>query len=182
MTRAGSIASVCCAVGAAAAFSPASDASIVWGGPPITFTKPNFVDFTLPQYQDHITDDVWITRANAGGIFNIAVENGYNNLSPAGTEWATGTAADWQNLTFEPWVQWNDASPPSVINVDAVVHLIGPDIYIDIKFLSWTCCANGGGFSYVRSTIPSPSALIMLVFGALVPTSSRRRPNPPRPS
>jgi hypothetical protein len=166
---------MCCAVGAAAAFSPAGHAAIVWGGPPITFTKPNFVDYTLPQYQDHITDDVWITRANAGGIFNIAAESGYNNLAPAGTEWATGTTADWQSLTFEPWVQWNNQQPLGVINVDAVLHLIGSDIYIDIKFLSWTCCANGGGFSYIRSTLPAPSALGALILGALVPSRSRAR-------
>jgi hypothetical protein len=33
-----------------------------------------------------------------------------------------------------------------------VVHLITDDIYIDIKFLSWTSGGAGGGFSYERST------------------------------
>ncbi len=165
---------MCCAV-AAAAVNQAGNAAIIGGGPPMTFTKPNFVDYTLPQYQDQITDGVWITRANTAGIFNIAVESGYNNMAPSGTEWATGTTADWQSLTFEPWVQWNGQQPLNVIGDDAVLHLIGPDIYIDIKFLSWTCCANGGGFSYIRSTIPAPSALAALFLSGLVPAWSRRR-------
>jgi hypothetical protein len=154
---------------------PAADAATIWSGPPVTFTKPNFVDWTLPEYQDRIIDGVWITRANAAGIFNIAVEPGYSPASPTGTEWATGTAADWESLTFAPWVEWNGNQPGGTINVDAVVHLIDADIYIDIKFLSWTCCANGGGFSYIRSTVPGPAALPALALGWLAAACGGRR-------
>ncbi len=39
-----------------------------------TFTKSNNADWTLEANQDRITDNVWITRANNSGIFNIATE------------------------------------------------------------------------------------------------------------
>ncbi len=162
-----------CAVGAVAALAAPAGAAIVWTGPTITFTKADFADWTLPENQDRITDGVWITRAGSQGIFNIAVENFYGPLSPQDTEWAYGHAADYQSLAFAPWVQWHMNNPPSMIGNDAVVHLISEDIYIDIKFLSWTPGAMGGGFSYERSTpIPGPSALPLLAAGAL--TASRR--------
>jgi hypothetical protein len=39
-----------------------------------------------------------------------------------------------------------------MMNLDMVVHLITDDIYLDIKFTSWTGGGNGGGFTYERST------------------------------
>lgn len=165
-----------CAVAAAALLSTAADAAIVWTGPKITFTKPNFADWTLPENQDRITDNVWITRKDMEGIFNIQVEESYlQDFSPADTEWATGSAADYANLTFEPWAIWHGHFPPGTIGVDAVLHLITDDIYIDITFLTWTAIM-GGGFSYERSTpIPAPSGLVLLAAGALA--GSRRRRN-----
>ncbi len=162
---------------AALAACPApAGAAIVWTGPTITFTKADFADWTLAENQDRITDSVWITRANSQGIFNIAVEEFYVPASPQDTEWAYGHAADYQSLTFKPWVQWHMNNPLRTIGVDAVLHLISDDIYIDIKFLSWTQGAAGGGFSYERSTpIPGPSALPLLAAGALTMGRSRRR-------
>ena len=50
----------------------------IWDGSEITFTKGNNVNINLPQNQDRITDDVWITRGNTGGaIFNIFSETSY---------------------------------------------------------------------------------------------------------
>jgi len=126
-------------------------AQTVWTGPEITFTKPNGADWMLPENQDRITDNVWITRQNFQGVYNIAVEAGYGALSPADTEWAYGDADDYQNLTFETWVNWATFCPPCTLGQDAVVHLISEDIYIDIRFTSWSCCGFGG-FSYDRAT------------------------------
>jgi len=42
--------------------------------PPVTFTKENRADCTLPENQDRITDNVWITRDNTRGLINIARE------------------------------------------------------------------------------------------------------------
>jgi hypothetical protein len=43
-------------------------------------------------------------------------------------------------------------NPPSMVNQNMVVHLITDDIYIDLKFTSWSSSSSGGGFSYQRST------------------------------
>ena len=77
-----------------------------------------------------------------------------------------GDAVDWPDLTFTTWDDWHDAEPPSVIGMDAVVHLITDDIYIDIKMLSWTQGGQGGGFSYIRG-VPEPGTLCLLGLAGL---------------
>jgi len=137
----------------------------IWNGPRITFTKPNYADWTLATNQDRITPKVWLTRQNAEGLFNIEQETSYDRNSgrqaPADTEWAYGTTADLGTLTFQPWYNWTRmvGGPPSTVGRDAVVHLVSEDIYIDIKFTSWTSDGNGGGFSYERA---QPQATIAL--------------------
>lgn len=132
--------------------APAAIAQEVWSGTTYTFEKVDFADWTLPENQDRITPNVWLTRKDTQGLFNIAQESGYSGGagSPVDTEWATGAAADWASLTFAPWNTWSGGSPPSTIGVDAVVHLITDDIYVDIVFLSWSGGGPGGGFSYMR--------------------------------
>lgn len=129
----------------------------IWDGPNITFTKSNFANWTLQANQDRITSNVWITRADTQGIFNINQEASYNSLSPKDTEWAFGTTANLGSLAFTTWAVAMGGNPPSKVNLDMVVHLITDDIYINIKFTSWTIGPldgnpNGGGFSYQRST------------------------------
>ncbi len=131
----------------------------IWTGETITFTKTGFSDFTLEENQDRITDDVWITRGNTMGLFNAATESSYFDfLSPAGTEWAFGTTADIDNLTFESWegaISGVDGSdgPPDAVNQDMVLHLVEDDIYIDIRFTAWGIGSGGGGsFTYERSS------------------------------
>lgn len=150
---------VACALvlGLASSVTPAP-ALEVWSGRTHFFSKPDFADWALPENQDRITDDVWITRKNTQGLFNIAQETGYVATSPAGTEWATGNAADHASLTFQPWVQWAQNSPPATVGVDAVVHLIADDIYLDIRIDSWSALNSGGGFSYTRAVRPTSSA------------------------
>ena len=46
--------------------------SNIWDGPMISFSKADGADFNLESNQDRITSNVWITRGNAGQIFNIA--------------------------------------------------------------------------------------------------------------
>jgi len=125
----------------------------VWQGSKITFTKEDNADWTQEANQDRITDNVWITRADYQGIFNIAVEDYYTfTLSPSDTEWAIGTTADIGSLTFQNWRDTIEHYPPSLVNQDLVVHLITDNIYIDIKFTAWSENDTGGGFSYERST------------------------------
>ena len=137
-----------------------SQAQTIWTGPMTTFTKSNDADWTLEANQDRITDNVWITRANNQSIFNISdntdtSSGSCSGSSPHDTEWAFGTIADGINtLTFDTFLgdSFADCGPPSVVNQNAVLHLITDDIYIDIKFVFWTSGGNGGGFSYMRST------------------------------
>lgn len=141
-------------------------APVVWNGPPKVFFKADFADWTLASNQDRITDNVWITRQNRNGIFNIRQESEYNRpQSPIDTEWATGSAADYESLTFTDWLTWNGRNPRNDINLGAVLHLITDDIYIDIEFLAWTGQRNGGGFAYERSTVPLPTSLVLLASG-----------------
>jgi hypothetical protein len=130
----------------------------IWSGPRITFTKQPNADFTLEENQDRITDSVWITRAANQGIFNIKLEEGYEfPLSPADTEWAFGTTAEIDSLEFLAWentIRAEGLRPPDILNLDMVIHLVTEDIYIDIRFLSWSIGKQegGGGFSYSRTT------------------------------
>jgi hypothetical protein len=127
-------------------------AQTIWTGPTMTFTKPNFADWTLEENQDRITDIVWITRTDIQGIFNIFSESSYTEeFSPEDTEWAFGTTAEALSLSYDPWEE-AIGTPPDMMNLDMVVHLITEDIYIDIKFTAWTGGGNGGGFTYERST------------------------------
>jgi hypothetical protein len=130
-------------------------AQTIWTGPTITFTKADGADWTQAANQDRITSNVWLTRQNNQGIFNIVSESSYtSSFSPDVTEWAFGTSADISTLTFDNWEDTIGGNPPSMVNQDMVLHLIADDIYIDIKFLSWAEGRSGGqgGFSYERST------------------------------
>jgi hypothetical protein len=130
------------------------NAQTIWTGPTMIFTKADNVDWTLQENQDRITPNVWITRANSQGIFNIVTEAGYQEkFSPQDTRWAFGTTDNYQTLSYDPWEE-TIGTPPQMMDQDMVVHLMSDDIYIDIKFTVWTGGANGGGFTYERSTSP----------------------------
>ena len=151
--------------------SGAVAAPIIWTGPATTCTQPGS-NPTLIANQDRLTDTVWITRASSQGLFNAALESSFgHNSSPAGTEWAYGSADNWQSLTFTNWEDWfggaGGGGPGSTINRPAVLHLVSDDIYLDIMFLS---IGRGGGFSYTRSTastVPEPSSLVVLGAAAM---------------
>ena len=140
-------------------------AQTIWTGPKTTFTKVNNTDWTLEANQDRITNNVWITRANNSTLFNIVNEStagnatDLNNLVPTDTEWAYGTTQNYATLTYQGFVALITGTGFSAIvnGQDMVLHLISDNIYIDIKFTSWTAgggnsSGGGGGFSYERST------------------------------
>lgn len=133
-----------------------AESAEIWSERTFFFEKESYADWTLPENQDRITDNVWITRKDIQSIFNIAQEDGYGPGSPVDTEWATGDASDWESLTFAGFINWTGGSPLNVIGVDAVVHLISDDIYVDIRIESWADGNTGGGFSYTRAVNPTP--------------------------
>ena len=133
----------------------------LWTGAAITFTKANNADWTNAGNQDRINDNVWLTRKDEAGLFNIAQEDGFSGGSfgtrsggsPFDTEWAFGSIADGvETLNFSYWGSAVFWTPPDMVGEDMVLHLISEDIYIDIKFTSWTSGDQGGGFSYERAS------------------------------
>lgn len=136
-------------------------AQTIWEGETLIFTKPSGSDWTLEANQDRITDNVWLTRANNQGIFNIGQEEDYaTESSPLDTEWSFGTTGEIETLTFADWETAVNALPLQMLNQDMVLHLLTDDIYIDLKFTSWFSGQGqgGGGFTYERSTDSSLSA------------------------
>jgi hypothetical protein len=131
-------------------------AQTIWTGPTTTFTKVNNADWTLEANQDRITSNVWLTRENNQGIFNIKIEGAGDACDsdvPGDTEWTYGTTANYSSLTYQTLGNLIGCNFSNIVDgQDMVVHLITDDIYIDIKFLSWTSGGAGGGFSYERST------------------------------
>jgi len=124
----------------------------VWQGDPITFTKEDGADPDLPENQDRITDDVWITRGNDGGQIYNAVErdSAAKTASPVGTLWALGTTADLPDLEFATF-RSAVRSPKDVVGKELVMFIEAEGIFLDVTFLSWSE-GKLGGFSYERST------------------------------
>lgn len=174
---------------------PAVQAATVWDGPTTDFHKVANGDPTDAANQDRITDQVWITRADTAGIFNIQLENFFSGSSPADTEWAFAdlngnpanvSAADYMSLNFDSWTDslgGQGALRFNIVDRPGVLHLISEDIYIDITFTIWGGgAAAGGEFAYTRSTasvVPLPGALLFLLSGAgtLLLTGTRRKTN-----
>jgi len=141
-------------------------AQTVWSGLTKSFSKADFTDGTLPQYQDSLTANVVFTRVSSGGLINIAAESSYTlAVSPMDTEWATNinnasqtiAATNWQNLAFTDWIDafgGPQSGGASIAGRDAAVHLVTDNIYLDLRFSSWTTGA-GGGFAYMRAEPPA---------------------------
>lgn len=95
----------------------------------------------MPINQDRITNNVWLTRASAQGIFNFAQELAFQRgllVSPVGTEWAFGSIVQGiQTLTFDDWETTVGGNPPGAVNHPMVVHLIADDIYFDLTMTNW---------------------------------------------
>tara|TARA_B100001109_G_C18616535_1_gene359411 strand:- start:63 stop:545 length:483 start_codon:yes stop_codon:yes gene_type:complete len=126
--------------------------STVWKGSTKIFSKSDGADPNQESNQDRLTSNVWITRANDGGqIFNIAKESSANKgSSPAGTAWSIGSINDINNLSFTNF-RSAVGQPKDVVGKNLVLHLKDDDIYLSVKFTSWSQ-GQKGGFAYERST------------------------------
>jgi glucose/arabinose dehydrogenase len=136
----------------------AAKAQTVWTNTPISFTNYPGSDPTLPSSQDRMTPNVWLTRDSSHGPYNARYETTFTAyISPYDTEWANGTTANYASLSYTDWYDWSkgvNPMPTNTVGVNAVLHLISEDIYMDIKFTSWGSHGTGG-FSYIRSTPPN---------------------------
>jgi hypothetical protein len=129
--------------------------STIWNGNTITFTKADGANPEEEANQDRITDNIWITRGNDGGqIFNIKTETSYNKTdSPVGTKWAVGTLDEIETLTFKKFRAAVEKPNSSLVGKNLVMYLEEDDIYLSVKFTSWSA-QQKGGFAYERSTKP----------------------------
>jgi len=152
-----------------------ADAIEIWNGPAMAFTNFPGSNPNDPSSQDRLTLDVWLTRGDTHGLYNAAAETSYSSLSPVGTEWAYGELPNYASLNYQTWVAWNGKNPPSMVGKNAVLHLIPDDVYLALRFTSWTIGA--GGFSYARSTppVPEPSVPSLMLAGAALTAGVRRR-------
>ena len=126
--------------------------STIWNGSLKSFTKTDVSDPNEVNNQDRLTSKVWITRGNNGGqIYNAAQEDKSDKYkSPIGTEWAVGNINDLDKLIFYDFriaIQ-----PKNIVGKNLVLHLIEEDIYLSVKFKSWSQ-GKKGGFSYERTTM-----------------------------
>ena len=132
-----------------------SRAATIWTGPLITYTQtspyPN-----PPGDRDQLTPHVALTRATpsgagTGGMFNAVTETSFTKgFSPADTEWAVGSLANYATLTYTDWTTCGGGNPVhNLPGQQLVVHLISDDIYLSLQF---TSLPSGPGFSYIRST------------------------------
>ena len=125
----------------------------VWTGSSKIFTKGNNTNPTIESNQDRITDKVWITRANneGGQIYNTVSESASNkNISPSGTEWAEGEISNYASLNYKSF-RSATGKPKNAVGKTYVVHLIDENIFLSLRFISWSG-GKQGGFSYERST------------------------------
>ena len=118
--------------------------STIWNGSLKSFTKTDGSDPNEVNNQDRLTAKVWITRGNNGGqIYNAAQEDKSDKYkSPIGTEWAVGNINDLDKLIFYDFriaIQ-----PKNIVGKDLVLHLIEEDIYLSVKFKSWSQGQKGG--------------------------------------
>ena len=121
----------------------------------VVFTKPDSADWTLPENQDRISANVWITRKHNQSIFNIAQEDGYSAAagSPTGTLWADTTTAAADAGSYTNFVGMHGGSSQSIINDTISLYLPQDSLYFDVVFTSYTGQNNGGGFSYIRTSV-----------------------------
>ena len=126
--------------------------STIWTGTNKTFSKADGADHTQANNQDRLTSNVSITRANDGGqIFNISKESAANkNSSPAGTTWSIGSINNINSLSFTNF-RSAVGKPKDVVGKNLVMHLVDDNIYLSVKFTSWSE-GQKGGFAYERST------------------------------
>ncbi|MFW5717854.1 MAG: hypothetical protein ACOC0E_10460 [Spirochaetota bacterium] len=129
-----------------------SDDATIWSGERITFTKADGAAPDLAANQHRITDSVSLTRDNDGGqIYNVVERDSASKPdSPVGTLWAVGTTDDLPDLTFVPF-RTAVQKPRDVVGKDRVRFIVEEQIFIDVRFTSWSR-EKQGGFAYERST------------------------------
>lgn len=158
-----------------------------WQGAPVTYTRQqvdgttgepigNEVQFVKSGYDDPtlvndpIDTDLTIARGNNQGIYNIALENSWDDLgdlfnSPEGTLW---NSDGWSNLRSVPQRSFYTfyesigrvLEPEFVIGKEFIMYDTFNDKYYTVKFTEWTGNSDGGGFTYTRRLLNTSDVFV----------------------
>lgn len=121
----------------------------IWIGPEVYFLKTNYGDEI-----DYIDTDMQITRSYQNGIYNPALQDGWETGAPEGTEWNSDGWSDLSNVTTRAYATWQEiVRYHGFTDREFVMHDTVNNKYYTMYFLSWQGQGYGGGFSYVRRQI-----------------------------
>ena len=123
-------------------------------GPQVDFTATNYgteVDVIIPGVLE-------ITRNNNQGIYNSAIEGGFDRYSsPANTVWNRDSWANVCNFSTRSYGIWREYAaqynPPYMVNAELIMKHVPTNRYWLIKFTNWQGGAQGGAFAYTRKEI-----------------------------
>ena len=125
-----------------------------------TFVKSGGADPFL--VNDPIDTGLSISRGSIQGIFNIEVEDGWQDTSnweqsPLGTLWNIDGWYDLSNIKsrlYQPLEQVFDGGlGQKIVNTECVMHDTINDKYYTVKFHKWGNANSGAGVSYTRRLI-----------------------------
>ena len=130
--------------------------SLVYAGPPVSFTKAdntNTVDVLIADDGDGA--GVGITRNNNNGIYNPYREGSWDSdVSPGGTLWnidGWNDLSDVESRTYLPlYAAFGFGGLGNkIVGAECVMYLPDNGKYYTVQFSSWTQ-GGGGGFAYTR--------------------------------
>ena len=121
-----------------------------------------FVEYTKEDFAigvaDTITPYVALARGNRQGYFNAITQNSWNGAGPEGTYWKMGPTA--QEGDYTSWVGAHDHCAECQLDDTISLWIPQGNFFFDIVTTSWTCCQEGGGFSYSRTLVDAPEYAI----------------------
>lgn len=122
-------------------------------GDVVYFERPDYVDQTLPENQDRLSENVAITRDITKGIYNIILEDSYDNdnyTSPLGTMWADQGTEFSTESDYDYWADATGYDPPDLIGRTVSMLIEETGQYYNVDFKKWSVGGAGGGFAYER--------------------------------
>jgi hypothetical protein len=126
----------------------------------VKFLKPSWANHEDPEYQDRISETVWLTRGKNGGLYNAYDQQPFDrekgnyeaqHQNPTGTLWALGSIEVIDSLHFIQINEWGRKfKNEGWLGKDMVLYLTQTDEYYSFNMDSWDA-GGQGGFSYTRS-------------------------------
>lgn len=117
----------------------------------VRFIKPSWASDSDPEYQDRISETVWLTRGKQYGIYNAYDQTSQQRQQTSGIMLALGSIENLSELSFETISEWGQKfKNQGWLNKDIVLYLTETDEYYSFMMTSWDQ-GQQGGFSYTRS-------------------------------